>query len=116
MRTKYVFCDPQMSELTADLVEEQATTVQAAEVLDVQSSERMRLEKEVGDLQVCLFRLLTVVAFIVVEIIFNFLVSSFWVYEFCTGYVFIFCYKQHDMNRYGPLQFLRHMSRATGFD
>lgn len=43
-----------MSDLTADLVEEHATTVQAAEVLDAQSGERMRLEKEVQDLQVIL--------------------------------------------------------------
>ncbi|KAG1673504.1 Unconventional myosin-XVIIIa [Nymphon striatum] len=44
--------EARMSDLTADLVEEHATTVQAGEVLDAQSSERMRLEREVQDLQV----------------------------------------------------------------
>jgi len=39
-------------ELTADLAEENTTATQASEMLETESAERMRLEKELKDVQV----------------------------------------------------------------
>lgn len=43
----------QVVELTADLAEENTTATQASEMLESESAERMRLEKELKDTQVC---------------------------------------------------------------
>ncbi|XP_064460509.1 unconventional myosin-XVIIIa-like isoform X2 [Ornithodoros turicata] len=43
--------EAKVSELWSDLSQEQAASVQAAEMLDAESAERMRLEKEVRELQ-----------------------------------------------------------------
>ena len=42
----------QLSEITADLAEENTTSQNASELLEAESSERMRLEKENKDIQV----------------------------------------------------------------
>ena len=42
----------QVVELTADLAEENTTATQASEMLETESAERMRLEKELKDVQV----------------------------------------------------------------
>ena len=39
-------------EITADLAEENKTATQATEMLETESAERMRLEKELKDIQV----------------------------------------------------------------
>ena len=44
------FC--QLVEVTADLAEENKTASQATEMLETESAERMRLEKELKDIQV----------------------------------------------------------------
>ena len=44
----------QLSEATADLAEEHETATHATEMLDAESAERMRLEKELKDIQVSL--------------------------------------------------------------
>ena len=45
-------CVVQLSEVTADLMEENTTSNQASEMLEAESAERMRLEKELKELQV----------------------------------------------------------------
>ena len=42
----------QLADVTADLMEENTTSTQASEMLEAESAERMRLEKELKDLQV----------------------------------------------------------------
>ena len=42
----------QLQELTADLSEEHTTSTHATEVLETETAERMRLEKELKELQV----------------------------------------------------------------
>ena len=42
----------QLVEVTADLAEENKTATQATEMLETESAERMRLEKELKDIQV----------------------------------------------------------------
>jgi myosin-18 len=44
-------CCQQLTEVTADLMEENTTSNQAGEMLEAESAERMRLEKELKDLQ-----------------------------------------------------------------
>lgn len=46
------YCMFQVVELTADLAEENTTATQASEMLESESAERMRLEKELKDVQV----------------------------------------------------------------
>ena len=43
----------QLSELAADYQDEHSTSTQTAEMLETESTERVRLDKEVKDLQVC---------------------------------------------------------------
>jgi len=43
----------QLSELAADYQDEHSTSTQTAEMLETESAERVRLDKEVKDLQVC---------------------------------------------------------------
>lgn len=42
----------QVSDMRADLVEEHSTSNQASELLESEQTERMRLEKELADIQV----------------------------------------------------------------
>lgn len=42
----------QLSEITADLADENTTSSHATEMLDVETAERMRLEKELKDVTV----------------------------------------------------------------
>ncbi len=42
----------QVSELTADLAEEHSTSILATERLEAETAQRMKLEKEVNDLEV----------------------------------------------------------------
>ena len=44
----------QLVEVTADLAEENKTATQATEMLETESADRMRLEKELKDIQVSL--------------------------------------------------------------
>ena len=46
----------QLADVTADLMEENTTSTQASEMLEAESAERMRLEKELKDLQVGLMQ------------------------------------------------------------
>lgn len=43
----------QLTELNADLAEEATTSSHASELLDQETAERMRLEKELKEIQVC---------------------------------------------------------------
>jgi len=45
-------CIAQLSELAADYQDEHSTSTQTAEMLEAETTERIRLEKEVKDLQV----------------------------------------------------------------
>lgn len=51
-QSRFVF---QVSELTADLAEEHTLATHASEMLEAESSERMKLEKELQDIQVTFF-------------------------------------------------------------
>ena len=56
----------QLQELTADLSEEHTTSTHATEVLETETAERMRLEKELKELQV---RHLTTQVFLEIQLI-----------------------------------------------
>jgi len=45
-------CIAQLSELAADYQDEHSTSTQTAEMLEAETAERIRLDKEVKDLQV----------------------------------------------------------------
>ena len=48
-------CVVQLTELAADYQDEHTTSTQTAEMLEVETTERIRLEKEVKELQVSTF-------------------------------------------------------------
>jgi len=50
-------CIAQLSELAADYQDEHSTSTQTAEMLEAETTERIRLEKEAKDLQVRLQRI-----------------------------------------------------------
>ena len=64
----------QLSEMTADFVEENTTSNTASELLEVETAERMRLEKDFKDLQVTNIRL-------IVSVLLNYLVDSSCLYN-----------------------------------
>lgn len=48
----HVFISSQLAEVTADLSEEHTTSTHATEMLESETAERLRLEKELKELQV----------------------------------------------------------------
>ena len=51
----FVVVVSQVSELTADLAEEHSTAILATERLEAETAQRMKLDKEFGELEVRLF-------------------------------------------------------------
>ena len=66
----FVFLSLKLSEMTADLAEEHSTATLATERLEAEQSERMRLEKERGELEVnkkIIFNILILFSFFCVK-------------------------------------------------
>ena len=64
----FVVVVSQVSELTADLAEEHSTAILATERLEAETAQRMKLDKEFGELEVRLFVFIIFIFFKIVGI------------------------------------------------